>query len=57
MQLSYIFYFEIFIGILTAIKAKQKNRNIFFWWVLGTAFSLIAFSVVLVIPPRIVEEG
>ena len=56
MYFSYIFYFEILIGILTAIKAKQKNRNIFFWWVLGTGFSLIAYSVVLAIPPKIVEE-
>lgn len=56
MSLSYIIYFEIAIGILTAIKAKQKNRNVFFWWVLGTAFSLIALAVVLAIPPRVIED-
>ncbi len=56
MHLSYIFYFEIAVGILTAIKAKQKNRNVLLWWILGTAFSLIAFFVVLEMPPRIIED-
>lgn len=56
MKLSYIIYFEIAVGILTAIKAHQKNRNIFFWWILGTVFSLIALSVVWAIPPKVIEE-
>lgn len=56
MNLSYIFYFEIAVGVLTAIKAKQKNRNVFFWWILGSAFSLIALAVILSAPPKVIEE-
>ena len=56
MHINYLIIFEIAIGILTAIKAKQKNRNVLFWWILGTGFSLIAYSVVLAIPPKYKED-
>ncbi len=56
MHLSYIFYFEIAVGLFTAFKARQKNRNVLLWWILGTAFSLIALFVVLEMPQRIIED-
>ncbi len=50
MRLNYLIFFEIAIGIYTAIKAKQKKQNPFLWLLLGTAFSLIALAIILEMP-------
>lgn len=46
----YIIIFELVVGMFTAIKAKEKNRNPFIWFFLGFIFSVIALLVIFVLP-------
>ncbi len=46
----YIIVFELIVGMFTAIKAKEKNRNPFIWFFLGFIFSVIALLVIFVLP-------
>jgi len=46
----YIIIFELIVGMFTAIKAKDKNRNPFIWFFLGFIFSVIALLVTFALP-------
>ncbi len=46
----FIIIFELVVGMFTAIKAKEKNRNPFIWFFLGFIFSVIALLVIFLLP-------
>lgn len=46
----YIIVFELIIGFLAGMKAKDKNRNPYLWFFIGFIFSLIGLLAIFILP-------
>jgi hypothetical protein len=51
VPLSFVIISSAVVGILPAVIAANKGRNLFLWWLYGSVFFLIALVHALLISP------